>query len=680
MIKQFLSQKMIKVACLALLGMGLTLSQLQGAVSINISAEKLKDPGGFAMAVEGVLVLAADANGDGFGGAGDTSFTVGDDVMIAKWDIASGGGNAPGAFLGSTGSVSYSGDWGEGDPLAIYWFPTLTSADASPGAAVPYGWYRVIAENLTLSGTLDPMQATTNASNVGTGSGTITGDYNSTTNTLNYSITFQDLTAAVTNMHFHRGAVGVGGGVDLGIGASPWASPQVGSSVILDDSQEANLGTGNWYVNIHTADFGGGEIRGQVLVSGAAGGSNPNGSDDWTSPADGISGHSLIFLTTDDDVLNPGGESPATAGEAMNFTPGDGPAAPSGTAGAVNGLAIDVTWTDNASDETGYRIERSLTGGAWSILGEVAAGTSLYSDDTVEGSTEYVYRVLALRGPSQSGYDISAPVISAAASARFTNLSTRALVQTGDNILIASFRVQGGPLRIYSRAIGPGLLPSGITEFLADPTMELRKISDGSLVASNDNWRVGGQEAEILATIIQPGDDAESALIANLDEEGFYSIVVRGVGDTIGFANVELYEFPDPAEPVSGKLTNLSTRALVQTGNNILIASFQVTGDAPQRIFSRAIGPGLLPSGITEFLADPIMEIRKVLENTLEGGNDGWRTDQEAEIIATTIPPGDDAESAVIATLGENSLYSVVVRGVADTEGFANVEVYDFPE
>jgi hypothetical protein len=485
-------------------------------------------------------------------------------------------------------------------------------------------------------------------------------------------------------MHFHAGAVGAPGSVDLAIPDFA-ASPAVGSNVILTGDQEANLLSANWYVNVHTSDFPGGEIRGQVIVTEVSGSSgNLDGTDDWVSPVDGTIGHDLVFLTTDATILDAnGGSSNAADGEAMNVTPGAGPADPSGVAGAVNALTIDVTWTDNATDETGYRIERSLNGADnWSILGEVAAGSEIFNDDTVDGSTSYQYRVLALRGPSQSLYVISPPVESAASSARFTNLSTRALVQTGDNILIASFQVKGGPLRIYARAIGPDLAGAGIVGFLENPTMELRKIRDGSLVASNDDWR-SDQEADIIATTIPPPFDVESALIANITDitlGGFYSLVVRGVGDTEGFANVELYEFPDPSEPVSGKMTNLSTRALVQTGDNILIASFRVDGDAPQRIFSRVIGPGLAGAGIVGFLEDPIAELRKVPENTLLGGNDNWRSDQEADIIATTIPPGDDAESAIIATVGQNSAYSVVVRGVGDTEGFANLEVYDFPE
>ena len=117
----------------------------------------------------------------------------------------------------------------------------------------------------TLSGAMDIFQATTNASNTGTGAGTISGDYDSLTNALNYTITWADLSGSVTNMHFHLGATGTPGGVELPV-PGPWTSPQMGSSS-LDAMKETNLLAGNWYVNVHTAMFGGGEIRGQVNVT-----------------------------------------------------------------------------------------------------------------------------------------------------------------------------------------------------------------------------------------------------------------------------------------------------------------------------------------------------------------------------------------------------------------------------
>ena len=117
-----------------------------------------------------------------------------------------------------------------------------------------------------LSGNMDVSQATTNPDDIGNGIGTIAGDFDDATNILNYSLEWMNLTTPINNMHFHLGAPGVAGGVDLGI-PSPWISPQLGVGILLDNSQEANLLSGDWYVNVHTTMFPGGEIRGQVMAS-----------------------------------------------------------------------------------------------------------------------------------------------------------------------------------------------------------------------------------------------------------------------------------------------------------------------------------------------------------------------------------------------------------------------------
>ena len=117
-----------------------------------------------------------------------------------------------------------------------------------------------------LSGDMDVFQATTNPGNVGIGTGIIAGDYDDVTNILDYSIEWMDLTSPITNMHFHLGAAGTPGGVTLGI-PGPWTSPQLGVGILLNDLQETDLLSGDWYVNVHTQNFGGGEIRGQVMAS-----------------------------------------------------------------------------------------------------------------------------------------------------------------------------------------------------------------------------------------------------------------------------------------------------------------------------------------------------------------------------------------------------------------------------
>ena len=115
------------------------------------------------------------------------------------------------------------------------------------------------------------------------------------------------------------------------------------------------------------------------------------------------------------------------------------------------------------------------------------------------------------------------------------------------------------------------------------------------------------------------------------------------------------------------------TRALVQTGNNVLIAGTIIVGNAPQKVLVRAIGPTLPFAGA---LPDPTLELRDG-NGALIAANDNWRSTQEAEIMATTIPPASDFESAIVATLpASGAAYTAIVRGVNNTTGIAVVEVY----
>ncbi len=133
---------------------------------------------------------------------------------------------------------------------------------------------------------------------------------------------------------------------------------------------------------------------------------------------------------------------------------------------------------------------------------------------------------------------------------------------------------------------------------------------------------------------------------------------------------VEAYDLD---RTVDSKLGNISTRGLVQTGDNVLIAGTIVLGPTSQNVLVRALGPSLNVSGK---LADPTLELRDQ-NGRLIRSNDNWRTDQEAEIIATGIPPTNDLESAIVATLPANGAsYTAIVRGVNGTTGVAVVEVY----
>ena len=122
---------------------------------------------------------------------------------------------------------------------------------------------------------------------------------------------------------------------------------------------------------------------------------------------------------------------------------------------------------------------------------------------------------------------------------------------------------------------------------------------------------------------------------------------------------------------------NISTRIAVGTGDDVLIGGFIITGNAPKQVIVRAIGPSLQANGsaISGSLQDPILELHDG-SGAILGSNDNWRDSQENEIIATTIPPADDRESAIVAQLVPGS-YTAVIAGKDNTTGIAVVEVYD---
>jgi hypothetical protein len=113
----------------------------------------------------------------------------------------------------------------------------------------------------------------------------------------------------------------------------------------------------------------------------------------------------------------------------------------------------------------------------------------------------------------------------------------------------------------------------------------------------------------------------------------------------------------------------------VQTGDNVGIGGFIITGSAPKHVLLRVIGPSLTGSGVPDALANPVLELHGPgAFATIT--NDNWRQSQEAEIQATGIPPNNDFEAAIMATLPAGA-YTAIVRGSGNTSGVALVEVYD---
>ena len=131
--------------------------------------------------------------------------------------------------------------------------------------------------------------------------------------------------------------------------------------------------------------------------------------------------------------------------------------------------------------------------------------------------------------------------------------------------------------------------------------------------------------------------------------------------------------------PLTSQLLNISTRARVLTGDQVLIAGFIINGSGAKKVIIRGLGPSLAAAGLTGLLADPTLELHQ--GNTTLVTNDNWKirsngTSQQAEVEATTIPPTNNLESAIVMTLNPGE-YTAILKGRNNGTGVGLVEVYD---
>ena len=256
------------------------------------------------------------------------------------------------------------------------------------------------------------------------------------------------------------------------------------------------------------------------------------------------------------------------------------------------------------------------------------------------------------------------------------NISTRLNVGLADNALIAGFILTGTESkRVIIRGIGPSLAGFGIAGTLQDPTLDLRD-SSGAPIAFDDNWR-DSQSTDISDTGLAPSDDRESAIVRTLFP-GNYTAILRGKGNTSGIGLVEVY---DLASGTGSQLGNLSTRGLVQAGDNVMIGGFIVGGGngpggtGSEKVVVRALGPSLATAGVVGALDDPVVELHDA-NGLAIFTNDNWRDTQATELAATGLAPKNDRESALVVTLPPGN-FTAIVRGQNDTTGVGLVEVYN---
>jgi hypothetical protein len=278
-------------------------------------------------------------------------------------------------------------------------------------------------------------------------------------------------------------------------------------------------------------------------------------------------------------------------------------------------------------------------------------------------------------------------------NARLINVATRAVVGSGDAALIAGFVIGGAePKTVLIRGAGPALAAFAVTGALADPRLELYQGT--AMLAANDDWLAAdaATHAGAGAFAFTPGSK-DAALIQTLPPGAYTAHLSPAAGGAgaAGIGLVEVFELAAATSATSGaRLINLSTRAFVGTGENILIPGIVIgpsganeASDA-RAVLIRAVGPGLADFGVFGFLERP--QLRVVGGNgSIIADNIGWQSAASRDaLIAATARVGAfplsaaRSDSALLISLSPVP-YTIQVSGADGGSGVALVEIYEVP-
>jgi hypothetical protein len=311
--------------------------------------------------------------------------------------------------------------------------------------------------------------------------------------------------------------------------------------------------------------------------------------------------------------------------------------------------------------------------------------TLVISDATAANAGSYTCKATNPGGTATSS-PATLSVMNTANPGRLVNISCRAMVGTGGNILIAGFAVGGagtsGTEPLLIRGSGPALVPFGVTGTLPDPQLQL--FAGSTVLGTNDAWGGGSAISTAAASVgafawsVPSSHDA--ALLQSLGE-GPYTAQIAGESGDTGVALAEVYDATPSGSytPTSPRIVNISARVQVGTGGNILIAGFAIGGATSKTVLIRASGPALVPFGVTGTLPDP--ELQLYSGSTVLQSNTAWGGNPQISAAASSVgafgwSSAASKDSAILATLPPGS-YTVQVSGVAGDTGVALVEVYE---
>ncbi len=328
----------------------------------------------------------------------------------------------------------------------------------------------------------------------------------------------------------------------------------------------------------------------------------------------------------------------------------------------------------------------AVTGGTFTFTPSSTARVGLQAEAMLFGEYPVTWGPVYIVDPTASGTPPPG-----GQTARLVNLSCRAGVGTGANILIVGFVSGGigttGTQAVLVRGTGPALSAFGVAGVLPDPALTI--FQGSGVVAANTGWgtnaaQITAEDSALGAFALTDTTSRDSALyIPNLAPNAYTAQVVGASSDT-GVALAEVYDATSPAaySATAPRLINLSARVQVGTGGNILIVGFVVGGTGSETVLVRASGPALIPFGVGGTLPDPKLQIVNQASTTI-ASNTGWGGSSQISGAAASVGAfrwtnSSSNDSAILIALPPGA-YTAQVSGASGDTGVALVEVYEVP-
>lgn len=418
-----------------------------------------------------------------------------------------------------------------------------------------------------------------------------------------------------------------------------------------------------------------------VTFSATAGGS-PTPTYQWNFNGAAISGATSSSYTISSAASANAGSYTVTA------TNSAGSATSSAATLTVNAATTAPSFTANPSSQTvtaGSSVTFSATAGGspaptyqWNFNGAAISGatSSTYTISSAQSGNSGSYTVTATNSAGSATSSAATLSVNAASSggaitSALSNLSVRTTMAAGQTLIVGAV-VSGGAKTVLVRAGGPALNQFGL-QGMVDPRLEIYS-GVGALLANNDDWPVSLSTtfASVGAFGYATGSK-DAAITQSLN--GSFTAQAKGTGE--GVVLVEMY---DVTGGTSARLINGSARNIVGTGDNILIAGFNISGSGTKRLLIRGIGPGLAQFGVSGTLADPLLKVYDS-NNVLIASNDTWDPSLAstfASLGAFGLPAGSK-DAALLVTLAAGASYTAQVSGADGGTGDGIVEIYEVP-